>query len=104
MLLFNFKNLEVSYEQKNYEKSSILYGILLLIVFVTAILAINYSLPNLNLLAAYPSFPSWAISAIQWVSSATTAVAIIGGLVSGGLVSIAATYIKKYGVKVGIRF
>ncbi|MFQ3564994.1 hypothetical protein [Pseudolactococcus paracarnosus] len=38
----------------------------------------------------------------MWLSNATTAIAILGGLLSGGLVSIAAVYLKRYGVKAGI--
>lgn len=60
------------------------------------------SLVPTQLLAAYPSFPTWAINAIQWAASAAAAISIIGWVVGAGLASLAFTYIKRYGIRLAI--
>lgn len=60
------------------------------------------SLVPVQLLAAYPSFPTWAINAIQWASSAAVAISIIGWVVGGALATLAFNYIRRYGIRLAI--
>lgn len=76
------------------------------IVLLSFISVIISQVPIANLVAAYPSFPSWVVSAVSIAMEAASAVALVMALLASAGVAAATfpvrQYILKYGVKRGL--
>ncbi|MBM7637039.1 hypothetical protein [Streptococcus saliviloxodontae] len=77
----------------------------LLATLVLSNLFLN-TMPQVNLLAAYPSIPSWVISYVSGIIGVASAIATITTLLAtaglGAIASVAIAYIRRYGVRAGL--
>lgn len=79
---------------------------LISIVLLSFISVIISQIPVANLVAAYPAFPSWIVSAVSVAMEAASAVALVMALLASAGIAAATfpirQYILKYGVKRGL--